>query len=141
MHAHNIFNDLTYLSSQVLRWINGRFLIIFRLDTAASTLYEWSHPLLQRDLYPFHILEVQDKHLIIENSTFCLTTIYYHTLLEHCRTVILSSTSGIACGLALAHLLGVSFKLEKLVRALSNLTLWTEHETSTKDVDSTVKRD
>ena len=80
-------------------------------------------------------------HLVIKCSTFGLSTIDDHGLLEDCSDVILAGTGGEASRLALHHSPLVCVELEELISALAHLPLWVPHEAASKDVDPAIVGD
>ena len=75
------------------------------------------------------------NHLVIKCSTFGLSTIDDHRLLEDCSDVILAGTGGEAGRLALHHSSLVCVKFEELIGAFAHLPLWVPHEAASEDVD------
>ena len=74
-------------------------------------------------------------HLVIKCSTFGLSTIDDHRLLEDCSDVILAGTGRETGRFALHHPSLVCVKLEKLISALAHLPLRVPHKAASKDVD------
>ena len=97
--------------------------------------------MLELDLHPLHVLQVQHNHLVVEDAALCLTTIHDHRLLVDCGAVILASTRRESGCLALRHLTLIAVKLEQLVRALAHLSLLMEHEAAAKCVDLVLEGD
>ena len=75
------------------------------------------------------------NHLVIKCSTFGLSSIDDHRLLEDCSDVILAGTGGETGRLALHHPSLVCVKFEELIGALAHLPLRVPHEAASEDVD------